>query len=46
MEYRDVIKRKETRQGRPGECDAVVQWMMATFFVCTKYVAIIHVQSM
>ena len=31
VEYRDAIKSKETRQGLPSECDAVVQWMMATY---------------
>ena len=36
MEYRDAIKSKETRQGRPSEHDAVVQWMMATYFELTS----------
>ena len=28
----DAMKSKETRQGWPSERDAVVQWMMATYF--------------
>ena len=32
MEYRDAIKGKETRQEWASERDAVVQWMMATYF--------------
>ena len=32
----DAIKSKETRQGWPSEHDAVVQWMMATFFELTS----------
>ena len=33
MEYRDAIKSKETR---PSERDAVVQWMMASYFELTS----------
>ena len=36
VEYRDAIKSKETRQGWPSEHDAVVQWMMATYFELTS----------
>ena len=36
MECRDGIKSKETRQGSPSEGDAVVQWMMATYFELTS----------
>ena len=37
MEYRDAIKSKETRQGRPSDRDAVVQWMMATYFELSSF---------
>ena len=33
--YRDAIKCEEARQGRPSEHDAVVQWMIATYFELT-----------
>ena len=36
MEYRDAIRSKETRQRRPGERDAVVQWIMAVYFELTS----------
>ena len=36
VEYRDAIRSKETRQRRPGERDAVVQWIMAVYFELTS----------